>query len=55
MKTIVTVKTGKGKFSTFDEVERTEKEVLKIAELLGGTIRNVKNLRDGSKIIVERS
>ena len=52
MKTIITVKTGKGEKSTTEEVERTFKKALQIAEVVRGNIVGEKFLKDGAKVVM---
>ena len=54
MKTIITVKTGKGEMSTFADIERAEQEVMRLAEVAGGNVVISKNLNDGVKVMLER-
>lgn len=52
MKTIITVKTGKGEMSTSEDVERTEREVMRLAEMVGGNLVISKNLPDGVRVML---
>lgn len=53
MKTIITVKTGKGENSTEREIDRTVDEVMKTALEMGGEIVGGKCFCDGTQIVVE--
>ena len=54
MKTIITVKTGKGEASTTEDVERTFKEAMQIAAVVRGNIVGEKFLKDGAKVVMTR-
>lgn len=53
MKVEITARTGKGKNSSYKDVYKTFREVLKIAHKLSGTIVYGKGFTDGTTIVVE--
>lgn len=54
MKTIITVKTGKGENSTEEDLRRTFREAMQIAELARGNIIGEKFLSDGTIVVMKR-
>lgn len=54
MKTIITIKTGKGGNSTEREIDKTVDEVVKIAEGIKGEWKGCRCMCDGTSLVVEK-
>ncbi len=54
MKTIITIKTGKGEDSTEKEINKTVDEAIKIAFNTKGNIIGGRCFCDGTQVVVER-